>query len=227
MLVCIVVPRWWSQWSVLILVIIKSIPKSRNVEENDSFITVIGLMPIYQSAEPFRIYVECTVWGNFFLLAFCHLPFMDEKLVPPSQLLHGLCPFVLSHKGSSLTFVFLQCVLTQVSRLHALLILCTRISVIRMFIYCKEGVPDQLLQSGDCITVCSMVVLQIFFFFFFLLFWSTLSRSRSLIYWMLKRFFCRWRHRKGYWFRRQENMPFASKCQPADVIFLLPCWAVL
>lgn len=124
-------------------------------------------MPIYQSAEPFWIYVECTVWGNFFLLAFCHLPFMDEKLVPPSQLLHGLCPFVLSHKGSSLTFVFLQCVLTQVSRLHALLFLCTRISVIHMFIYCKEGVPDQLLQSGDCITVCSMVVLQSFFFFFF------------------------------------------------------------
>ena len=78
----------------------------------------------------------------FFRLAFCPLPIMDEKLVPPPQLLHGLCPFVLSHKGSALTFVFPQRVLTQVSRLHTLLILCTRISVICVFLYFKEGVLD-------------------------------------------------------------------------------------
>lgn len=40
------------------MVIIKLIPKYTNVyktEEKNSFVAVIGLMPIYQSAEPFRI----------------------------------------------------------------------------------------------------------------------------------------------------------------------------
>lgn len=74
----------------------------------------------------------------FFLLAFCLLPIMDEKLVPPPQLLHGLCPFVLSHKGSSLTFVFLQCVLTQGAALAFLLIFMhkdIRYPYVYLFIY--------------------------------------------------------------------------------------------
>lgn len=73
--------------------------------------------------------VQCQAFFFFPLLAFFHLSIKDEKLVPPPQLLHGLCPFVLSHKGSSSASVVLRAYTSlQIPHIvHALLILCTNI----------------------------------------------------------------------------------------------------
>lgn len=170
------------------------------------------------------------MWGSFFfLLAFFHLPIMDEKLVHPPQLLHGLCPFVLSHKGSSLTFVFYSLhAYTSLQTSHIADFMHKDISYPYVFLFfcffvkkvCQSNCYSQVRWHYSVFDGCTSKLL----FFFFLLFWSALSRSRNLIYWMLKRFFCRWRHRKGYWLKWQENMPFASKCLPANVILPLPCW---
>lgn len=94
----------------------------------------------------------------FFLLAFFHLPIMDEKLVHPPQLLHGLCPFVLSHKGSSLTFVFYSLhAYTSLQTSHIADFMHKDISypyVFFVFFFFCKGVPKQLLQSGEMALQC-------------------------------------------------------------------------
>lgn len=93
---------------------IKSVPKIRNRNKTTNCMTLLSL---YIRAQKHLDYMCNVQWeAFFFLLAFCHLPIKNEKLVPPPQLLHGLCPFVLSQKGSCPASVL--CVLTQVSRFH-------------------------------------------------------------------------------------------------------------
>lgn len=116
----------------------------------------------------------------FFLLAFFHLPIMDEKLVHPPQLLHGLCPFVLSHKGSSLTFVFYSLhAYTSLQTSHIADFMHKDISYPYVFFFCKEGVPKQLLQSGEMALQCVWwLYFKASFFFLSLVLICTLQEQK-------------------------------------------------
>lgn len=146
-----------------ISVTMKSISKYLNICKPTDEMKVLSLSKAWCPYIRVQKHLEyiCDVQCQAFFLslyAFCHLPIKDEKLVPPPPLLHGLCPFVLSHKGSSSASVVL-CAYTSLQIPHIVHAYVQK-SLILVLIKLKE---DRLPQSG--VMYVRWLSFKAFFFF--------------------------------------------------------------